>query len=196
MIRSPGHALTPHFAVPTSQSPLAADIGLAGQYNARMHVRKATIRDAHAISDLVNYWAEQGLMLHRSLESVYDALRDFHVAENDGRTVGCAALDVYWGDLAEIRSLAVVPEAKGTGVGRALVEATLADAEALGLPRVFAMTYEQPFFTRLGFEEIDLKALPEKIWRECLEWYSQGHRHETAMLRHLQPDPRTRPLQT
>jgi amino-acid N-acetyltransferase len=150
-----------------------------------MHVRKATVRNARAISDLVNHWAEQGLMLHRSLESTYESLRDFSVAESDGCIVGCVALDVYWGDLAEIRSLAVAPDAKGTGVGRALVQAALDDAEALGISRVFAMTYEKPFFTRLGFEEIDLKALPEKIWRECLEWYSQGHRHETAMLRHL-----------
>lgn len=154
-----------------------------------MHVRKAIVPDARAISNLVNYWAEQGLMLHRSLESAYESLRDFSVAENDGSIVGCVALDVYWGDLAEIRSLAVAPDAKGTGVGRALVEAALRDAESLGISRVFAMTYEKPFFARLGFEEINLKALPEKIWRECLEWYSQGHRHETAMLRYV-PEPR------
>ena len=47
------------------------------------------------------------------------------------------------------------------------------------------MTYEEAFFERLGFEKVPLMALPEKIWRECLAWYSSGHRHETAMIRDL-----------
>ncbi len=147
-----------------------------------MTIRPATVADVPAICELVNHYAEQGMMLHRSRESVYDCLREFLVGEQDGRVLGCAALDIFWGDLAEIRSLAVAEQARGTGLGKALVQACLDDARRLGIARVCAMTYETDFFVRLGFGEVELKTLPEKLWRECLEWYSQGHRHETAML--------------
>ena len=38
-------------------------------------VRSATVCDAEAICALVNHHAERGKMLHRSLESIYQALR-------------------------------------------------------------------------------------------------------------------------
>jgi amino-acid N-acetyltransferase len=147
-----------------------------------MTIRPATVADVPAICELVNHYAEQGLMLHRSRESVYDCLREFHVGVQEGQVLGCAALDIFWADLAEIRSLAVAEAARGTGLGKSLVQACLDDARRLGISRVCAMTYEIDFFRRLGFGEVELKSLPEKLWRECLEWYNQGHRHETAML--------------
>ena len=145
-----------------------------------MKIEAARACDAQAICDLVNHYAERGLMLHRSLESVYDCLREFFVAREGDAILGCVALDVFWADLAEIRSLAVAEA--GKGMGRLLVEATIRDARRLGVTKVFAMTYEQEFFQRLGFAEVPLKSLPEKVWRECLDWYDCGHRHETAML--------------
>jgi len=151
-----------------------------------MNIRSAKVTDARAICGLVNFYAEQGLMLHRSLESVYDALREFFVCEDSGEILGCAAVDIFWGDLAEIRSLAVAESAGGRGVGKRLVQAAIKDTRRLGIGRLFAMTYEKEFFAALGFEEVDIKTLPEKIWRECLEWYNQGHRHETAMLIRLE----------
>ena len=48
-----------------------------------MTIRPARISDAQAICDLVNNYAEKDLMLHRSLESIYDCLREFMVAEED-----------------------------------------------------------------------------------------------------------------
>lgn len=147
-----------------------------------MEVRKAHVSDAKAICDLVNHYAEQELMLHRSLESIYDCLREFWVVVEDGTLLACAALDVFWADLAEIRSIAVAEAGQGRGLGRELVARALDDARALGVSRVFAMTYENQFFQRLGFVEVPLQSLPEKIWRECLDWYAKGYRHETAML--------------
>ncbi len=153
-----------------------------------MKVRKAHVCDAKAICDLVNHYAEQGLMLHRSLESIYDCLREFWVAVEDDAVLACAALDVFWADLAEVRSIAVAPAGQGQGLGRKLVARALDDARELGISRVFAMTYEKDFFQRLGFAEVPLQSLPEKIWSECLEWYAKGHRHETAMLLSLAED--------
>ena len=148
-----------------------------------MIIRHAKVTDAQKICDLVNYYAEKDLMLHRSLESIYAAIRGFIVTEDDGgNLVGCVGLDIFWSDSAEIRSLAVAESVRGKDVGAGLVNQCITDAENLGLPKLFAMTYEKDFFERLGFVEVDIKTLPEKVWRECLQWYGQGHRHETAMV--------------
>ncbi len=148
-----------------------------------MKIRHAKIKDAHQIGNLVNHYAEKDKMLHRSLESIYEGLRGFIVAENEeGNLLGCVGMDVFWSDSAEIRSLAVVESVRGQEVGTGLIRECITDAARLGLPKLFAMTYEKSFFERLGFVEVDIKTLPEKVWRECLEWYDQGHRHETAMI--------------
>ena len=154
-----------------------------------MKIRPATVPDAQEICDLVNYYAEQDLMLHRSLEDIYDCLREFIVAEDHGEILGCVAVDVYWGALAEIRSLAVAKAAKGTGVGAELLAAAIEDAKRLRIVKLFALTYEQDYFLGRGFAVVDLNTLPEKVWRECLEWYNQGHRHETAMVLVLKGTP-------
>jgi len=131
-------------------------------------VRRARITDARAIHQLLLGYAQQGQLLGRSLVDIYEALRDFHVFEESGEIVGAGALQVCWEDLAEIRSLAVKPGLIGKGVGRQLVESCLAEAQELGLKRVFALTYQPEFFTRLGFSEIEKSELPHKIWTDCI----------------------------
>jgi amino-acid N-acetyltransferase len=122
-------------------------------------------------------------MLHRSLESVYDALREFIVAENsDGKIVACVATDVFWDDLAEVKSLAVAPEHCGQGIGRVLIEAAIADARRLGVTKLFALTYEKEFFTKLGFKVVDKESLPEKVWRECIACPKADSCDEIAMM--------------
>ena len=95
----------------------------------------AGMSDADGICGLVNYYAERGRMLHRSLESVYESLRDFVVCSEDGQVVGCAALSISWKDLAEIRSLAVAERRRGEGIGRRLVESSIEQARARRLRR-------------------------------------------------------------
>jgi amino-acid N-acetyltransferase len=131
-------------------------------------VRPAVMADAVAITDLVNYYAERGRMLHRSLESVYDGLRDFLVCEKGGELIGCVALSMSGKGLGEIRSLAVSPACQGQGIGRLLMARALEDSRALGLTRVFALTYETAFFTKLGFHVLDKEFLPTKVWRDCI----------------------------
>lgn len=156
-----------------------------------MTIRPARISDAADICDAVNYYAERGRMLHRSLESVYDALREFHVAVDDARRiVGCIAVDIFWADLAEIKSLAVRPAACGAGVGGELMRAGIADARRLGVRRLFSLTYERAFFERHGFAVIDRHALPEKVWRECIACPKVDACDEIAMMLTLDaPDP-------
>ncbi|HHH76188.1 MAG TPA: N-acetyltransferase [Phycisphaerae bacterium] len=134
-----------------------------------MKTRHAKIQDAAAVCELINYYAERGLMLHRSMESFYDSLREFIVAVDDeGRIVGCAAIDVMWSDLAEVKSLAVAPDMRRGGIGSEMIKAALADARTIGVKKLFSLTYEQRFFERHGFSVIDREQLPEKVWRECI----------------------------
>src|SRR5580765_4833153 len=68
-------------------------------------IRPATIHDVPRIQEIINSHAELGKMLFKSFAQLYESLRDFAVAERDGRVVGCTALTIIWADLAEIRSL-------------------------------------------------------------------------------------------
>ncbi|MDY7011474.1 MAG: N-acetyltransferase [Planctomycetota bacterium] len=145
-------------------------------------IRPAKISDAEAIRDLVNYYAERERMLHRSLESIYGSLRDFHVCCQDGRLIGCAALSISWGQIGEIRSLAVAPEKQKQGIGRKLVAVAIKEAKALGLKRIFTLTYEPEFFARFGFSVVDKETLPTKVWRDCLHCPKADACDEVAMI--------------
>jgi amino-acid N-acetyltransferase len=153
-----------------------------------MNIRAARLSDAGEICEIVNYHAERGRMLHRSLESVYSSLRGFRVAENTaGRVVGCVAVEIFWADLAEIKSLAVAPDCRGQGIGARLVKAAVDDARRIGVRKLFALTYEKNFFARQGFKVIDRNTLPEKVWRECLGCPKTDACDEIAMILMLEP---------
>ncbi len=145
-------------------------------------IRPATVRDAPEIARIVNSYAECGKMLPRPLAAIYQFLREFVVAELDGQVVGCAALSIFWGDLAEVRSLAVSNAYRGRGIGSRLVRHVLRDARALGIPRVFALTYEVAFFERLGFQRIQRDELPRKIWRDCINCAKFAECDEIALI--------------
>ncbi len=150
--------------------------------------RPAKVSDAEGICRLVNYYAERGRMLHRSLESVYESLRDFLVVSRNGRLAGCAALSLAWGDLGEIRSLAVEPGRRGQGIGAELVREAIASGSRLELSRIFVLTYEPAFFERFGFRIVDKETLPAKVWRDCIHCPRADHCEEVAMVLALE-DP-------
>ncbi len=132
-------------------------------------IRNARMEDVKSIHSLLNHFADKGLLLGRSVSSLYDQLRDFIVYcdENDA-IVGVCALHICWENLAEIRSLAVAEESHGKGVGSSLVKECLQVADELGISRVFTLTYQRSFFIGLGFQDIDKNELPHKIWSDCL----------------------------
>ena len=134
---------------------------------------------------LINAHAREGRMLERTHEFLIEHLRDFFVAAQGSRVLGCCALAVLTSDLAEVRSLAVVAEASGRGVGRALVDACLAEARRLGLRRVFALTLVPVFFEKCGFTLVSLGRLPEKSTAECPVCPKRFACDEQAMLLHL-----------
>jgi amino-acid N-acetyltransferase len=131
-------------------------------------IRKARPGDVPALFDLINHYARERLLLPRTLTDLYEHFREFLVAEEDGRLAGCGALKFYNQQLAEIRSLCVAPDTATRGVGRALVDCLLREAEALGLQSVFALTLAPGFFDKLGFRLQARETVPMKIWRDCL----------------------------
>jgi amino-acid N-acetyltransferase len=131
-------------------------------------IRKAKLTDVKAIQSLVNQYADSGQMLPRTLNELYDHLRDFHVYENQNALVGVCALHVSWEGLAEVRSLAVRNDNVKKGIGSELVRHCLEEAAQLEIARVFVLTYQAGFFKKLGFTEVDKKELPHKIWTDCL----------------------------
>jgi RNA 3'-terminal phosphate cyclase (ATP) len=146
-------------------------------------VRKARAVDVPAIQRLVAHFALRGELLPRTLNELYERLRDFFVCEVDGEVVGICALSVYWEDLAEVRSLAVQEVQGGKGLGRALVNACLEEAANIGVHRVFALTYRPGFFEKLGFRVIDRRELPQKIWKDCLKCAKVACCDEVALIR-------------
>jgi len=132
-------------------------------------IRKATIKDIKEIQELINFYAKADKMLPRSLNELYENIRDFFVFEEAGKIKGCCGLHVAWEDLAEIKSLAVDEDSQNKGIGAMLVKAALEDAKNLRVKRVFALTYVPEFFERSGFKQIQHSELPHKIWSECIK---------------------------
>jgi amino-acid N-acetyltransferase len=137
------------------------------QTPAEVVIEKARASDADDIHAVVTYFADRGDMLHRPLSEVYETLRDFYVARVDGAFAGCAALHLWWSNLAEIKSLAVREDRQLKGVGFRLVSACLDEARRLGLDQVFALTYKPGFFEKLGFHVANVAEFPRKVWNEC-----------------------------
>ena len=133
-----------------------------------MKAEKARIADILQIQKLVNHFAAKGEMLPRALSELYENVRDFYVVRSGEEVIGCAALHVFWLDLAEIRGVAVVEEMQNQGVGAVIIEACVDEARNLGINTIFCLTYRPGFFERFGFYQIDKKELPHKIWAECL----------------------------
>jgi amino-acid N-acetyltransferase len=145
-------------------------------------VRRATLADVEAMHRLINHFAGQGWMLPKSRNKLYQNIRDYFVADKDGRFAGCCAMHVLWVDLGEIRSLAVEEPFQKDGVGRRLAEAALQDARALKLPRVFVLTYQKAFFEHLGFVQVDKATMPQKVWGECMDCPKFPNCDEIAMV--------------
>ncbi|MDQ2774251.1 MAG: GNAT family N-acetyltransferase, partial [Acidobacteriota bacterium] len=118
-------------------------------------------------------------------------IRDFSVAYGGGALAGCGALHFYTPTTAEVRSLAVLPEIKQKGIGRAIVEALEEEARQNDLDAIFAFTYEPGFFARLGFLEVERGELPLKVWKDCLRCPKFQSCDEIAVLKRLKAQSRS-----
>ena len=138
--------------------------------------------DVAELQRLINSFADRGAMLPRALNTIYENLRDFVVAESDGKITGCCALHVTWEDLAEIKSVAVKKTYHGKGIGKQLIAACMAEGKDLGIRKYYVLTYVPDFFKHFGFKRIDRKVLPHKVWTECVKCPKFPDCDEIAMM--------------
>jgi N-acetylglutamate synthase-like GNAT family acetyltransferase len=91
-------------------------------------------------------------------------------AERDGRAIGCAAL-IDRGTRAQLRWVVLLPEARGLGLGRLLVERALDRASRLGKTHVYLETTDglaesMGLYARLGFATVSEEVV--------LLWHGEG----------------------
>jgi amino-acid N-acetyltransferase len=141
-------------------------------------LRPALPADVRTIRSLVEPYAAQRILLAKEMVAYYEAVQEFVVADvgepGAPQVVGCGALHVMWDDLAEIRTLAVDEAWLGQGVGHRLVVELLDRARALGLRRVFCLTFEVDFFRAHGFEPIDGTPVSTDVYTELLRSHDDG----------------------
>lgn len=146
-----------------------------------MEFRKARFTDVEAIHAIVNGYAEEGQMLARARNVLYETLRDMTVAEEDGKIVGVGALHLTWDALAEVRTLAVDKEYSRRHIGTRIVERLLQEAKEIGVKTVFTLTYRPDFFGTLGFVETSKDSLHHKVWKDCINCPKFPNCDEIAM---------------
>lgn len=148
-----------------------------------LKIVKAKVKDAKNIHSLVNNFARKDKMLPRSLNEIYENIRDFYICSDNGTTVATSALHILGEDIAEIKSIAVSSSYQGRGIGRRLVERCLKEARLLGVKKVFALTYDPAFLIQSGFREVDKNELPQKVWGDCLKCHKFPDCDEVAVIK-------------
>ena len=137
-------------------------------------VRRARTADVAAIRLLVDAHVTDRRLLSKATVTLYEDVQEFFVAEFGREVVGCGALHVLWQDLAEVRTVAVANELRGRGIGGLILTALLAQADLVGVERVFCLTFETEFFGRHGFVEIEGTPVQHEVYEELLQSYDEG----------------------
>ena len=138
-------------------------------------IRSARPTDVRAIQTLVDPFVRRRLLVAKELIGYYEAVQEFFVAvDGEGAVIGCGALHILWEDLGEVRTLAVHPDWRRQGVGRALLEDLLDRARGLGLQRLFCLTFEVTFFGHSGFVPIEGTPVDPEVFSEMLRSHDEG----------------------
>lgn len=145
-------------------------------------VRRARTADVRNIRAFIDAYAPERKLLNKPTVTLFEDVQEFWVADasaaegadHEAFVVGCGALHVMWEDLAEVRTLAVDPKYRGSGVGHLVLERLLQTARELGIRRVFCLTFEVAFFARHGFVPIDGSPVAADVFEELLRSYDEG----------------------
>lgn len=149
----------------------------SGRYSGEVSytVRAARTSDVPAIQALVEPLVQRRVLLGKDRVVYYESVQEFRVAEDEaGGLIGCGALHVMWEDLGEVRTLAVADEWLHRGVGHAILENIEAAASALGLRRLFCLTFETTFFERHGFAAIGEDVVAPDVYAELVRSQDEG----------------------
>ena len=132
--------------------------------------KTAKLKDIKAMQEMVADEVKKGIILPRSDSEIAQNIRSYTLALKDNKIVGYASLHIYSIELAEIRSLVVSKNLRANGIGSGLVKTLLEEAKFQDIKKVFALTYADKFFKKLGFLEISKEELPDqKIWADCIK---------------------------
>ena len=137
-------------------------------------IRAAKTTDVKKIRTIVDTYAVERKLLSKETVTLFESVQEFVVAEVDGEVVGCGALHVLWEDIAEVRTVAVVKQMHGKGVGHLILENVLARAKEVGVKKVFCLTFQTKFFGSHGFKEIQGAPVEPEIYTQLLRSYDEG----------------------
>jgi len=137
-------------------------------------IRAAKTTDVKKIRAIVDTYAVERKLLSKETVTLFESVQEFVVAEVDGEVVGCGALHVLWEDIAEVRTVAVVEQMHGKGVGHLILENILVRAKEVGVKKVFCLTFETKFFGSHGFKEIQGAPVDPEIYTQLLRSYDEG----------------------
>lgn len=135
-----------------------------------MEAHEATLRAATG-ADLPSI---ERLLVSSGLPTagVAQALDGFVVAESEDekRIVGVAGLELCCDKYALLRSTAVDPAWRGTGLGRRLVTHVIAEAESRGIRALYLLTTTaERYFPSFGFVTTGREAVPDEV-KETVEF--------------------------
>ena len=119
---------------------------------AAVTIRSVCSEDLPAIATFIEPVVATGKLLPRTTQELADLLPHGFIAESSGRIVGFAALEIYSPKMSEIRSLAVAPDFRGTGIGKQLVQRCVERACERQVLEVMAITSNEDFFKQCGFD--------------------------------------------
>ena len=129
-----------------------------------------TVNNIESMQKLVEQEVIDGIILHRSDDEIATTIRSYICVEVNNELAGFVALHIHSKNLAEVRSLVIDKSYRGLGLGKGLVLKCLNEAKRLNITEVLSLTYQNNFFEKLGFNEIDKETIPEhKIWADCVK---------------------------
>ena len=155
-----------------------------------MKIRQAKVQDVKQMHKIIEFYADNKEMLHRSLNSIYENIQEYVVAEVKGKIIGCGALHVSWDNLAEVKALAVEKTYARQGIGTKIVKTLEQNALGLGIFTTFALSFKPTFFQKMGYEVISREVLPQKIWSECINCHLFPDCGEVPLIKDLSNKPK------
>jgi amino-acid N-acetyltransferase len=145
-------------------------------------IRTAQPGDVSSIYKLIKHYAEEGVILERSMDDIMENIGNFLIAVSGDKVIGSITHYDYGKNLKEVRSLAVDKSYQKKGIGKALL-VELVRQMSSGQPlKIFTLTYRPDFFAKNGFAAVPKDDFPEKIWKDCANCKDKENCGETALI--------------
>ena len=135
---------------------------------ARITLRTADASHAKKLHALITANLEEGHLLPRTLGELTVHAERFTIALRGKTIVGCAELAPLSPTVAEVRSLAVSPLVRGSGVGTRIVEELRRRARRESFEKLSAFTHTPAYFIHMGFSIVPHMWVPEKVFADCV----------------------------